>query len=198
MEHSEIRWGCSPIAPPFLPPMPGCPKLGESNFRSLGHKHNSGVQNRILGTTPTDSFPYSSSFLPEGYPFYDNRSPQAPTEGGNICGANILHQGFVSRIFLVPKKDGFQRPVISLCQLSQFVVWEHFKMENTHLVENIIIKEGNWMIKIDLKYTYFSISIHQERRQWLRFQWQQQLYQFQCLPLACPQLFGCSPKRHGP
>ena len=47
-------------------------------------------------------------------------------------------QGFLSRIFLVPKKDGSQRPVINLRQLNQFVIWEHFKMESIHLVENLI------------------------------------------------------------
>jgi len=100
-------------------------------------------------------------------------------------------KGFLSRVFLVPKKDGSQRPVINLRQLNQFVIWEHFKMENIHLVENLI-QEGDWMIKMDLKDAYFSIPIHQEHRQWLRFQWQQQVYEFQCLPFglsSAPRVF---------
>ena len=50
-------------------------------------------------------------------------------------------QEFLSRVFLVPKKDGSQRPVINLRQLNQFVIWEHFKMESIHLVEHLI-QEG--------------------------------------------------------
>ena len=76
-------------------------------------------------------------------------------------------RGFLSRIFLVPKQDGSQRPVINLRQLNQFVVWKHFNMENIHLEENLI-QEGDWMIKMDLKDAYFFILIHQ----------------FQCLPFG--------------
>ena len=38
-------------------------------------------------------------------------------------------RGFVSTVFLVPKKDGGQKPVINLKSLNRFVHTEHFKME---------------------------------------------------------------------
>ena len=59
-----------------------------------------------------------------------------------------------SQGFLVPKKDGSQRPVINLYQLNQFVTWEYFKMESIHLVKHLI-QAGYWMLKIDLKDAYF-------------------------------------------
>ena len=37
--------------------------------------------------------------------------------------------GFFSTLFLVPKKDGSQRPVINLKNLNSFVDVPHFKME---------------------------------------------------------------------
>ena len=100
-------------------------------------------------------------------------------------------QGFLSRVFLVPKKDGSQRPVINLRQLNQFVIWEHFKMENIHLVEHLI-QEGDWMVKIDLKDAYFAVPIHRDHQQWLRFHWRDQDYQFCCLPFglsSAPRVF---------
>ncbi len=38
--------------------------------------------------------------------------------------------GFYSQLFLVPNKDGGQRPVINLKKLNSFVKTEHFKMES--------------------------------------------------------------------
>ena len=60
-------------------------------------------------------------------------------EKGVIAVVDLSHsQEFLSRVFLVPKKDGSQRSVINLTQLNQFVIWEHFKMESIHLVEHLI------------------------------------------------------------
>ena len=78
-----------------------------------------------------------------------------------IAVSDTQSAGFLSRIFLVPKKDGSQRPVINLRPLNQFVVWEHFKMEGVHLIEHLI-QEGDWMVKLDLKDTCFAIPIHQD------------------------------------
>ena len=47
-------------------------------------------------------------------------------------------KGFVSQIFLVPKKDGGHRLVINLKALNKFTVEEHFKMEGFHKVKDLI------------------------------------------------------------
>ena len=46
--------------------------------------------------------------------------------------------GFLSNIFLVPKKDGGQRPVINLKALNRLVNTEHFKMEGIHTVKDLL------------------------------------------------------------
>ena len=45
--------------------------------------------------------------------------------------------GFVSQIFLVPKKDGGFHPVINLKALNKFIAEEHFKMEGFHMVKDL-------------------------------------------------------------
>ena len=92
-------------------------------------------------------------------------------------------QGFYSQMFLVPKKDGRQRPVINLKKLNLSVKTEYFKMEGIHMLKDML-KAGDWMAKIDLKDAYFMIPMAQEDREFLRFQWKDKTYQFNCLPFG--------------
>ena len=92
-------------------------------------------------------------------------------------------EGFYSQMFLVQKKDGRQRPVINLKRLNQSVKTEHFKMEGIHMLKDLL-RAGDWMAKIDLKDAYFMIPIAQEDREFLKFQWKDQTYQFNCLPFG--------------
>ena len=87
---------------------------------------------------------------------------------------------FLSNIFLRPKKDGTFRPVINLKELNSFIPYEKFKMETLKDVKNIL-KENDFMVKIDLKDAYFSVPINKESRKYVRFEWKGNLYEFQCL-----------------
>ena len=55
---------------------------------------------------------------------------------GAIVELNTPSAGFYSTLFLVPKKDGGQRPVINLKVLNQFVRAQHFKMEGIHTLKD--------------------------------------------------------------
>ena len=88
---------------------------------------------------------------------------------------------FVSTLFLVPKKDGQQRPVINLKRLNAFVHTEHFKMEGIHTLQGLL-KRGDWMAKIDLQDAYFMVPIHGEHRGYLAFCLEGITYHFSCLP----------------
>ena len=65
-------------------------------------------------------------------------------------------RGFVSQIFLVPKKDGGHKPVINLKALNKFIVEEHFKMEGFCMVKDLKVNcNAKFLL---LKYVYVSMQ----------------------------------------
>ena len=92
-------------------------------------------------------------------------------------------EGFYSRLFLVPKKDGKHRPVINLRPLNAFLRHQHFKMEGIHVVRDLL-QQGDWMAHIDLKHAYFAVPVCPSDHKYLRFKWWSKSYEFTCLPLG--------------
>ena len=86
-------------------------------------------------------------------------------------------------MFIVPKSDGSWRPVINLKALNRHVITRHFKMESIRTVKGLMMKR-DWLLKLDLKDAYLAVPIHQAHREFLKFQWQDQLWQFQALPFG--------------
>ena len=78
-------------------------------------------------------------------------------------------QGFLSSI-LVPKKDGGHRPIINLKNKNEFIPHTHFKMEGIHMLKDLL-RQGDYMAKIDLKDVYFAVPIDVKDRKYLRFRW---------------------------
>lgn len=98
---------------------------------------------------------------------------------------------FISRLFLVTKKDGSFRPVVNLKPLNQFIAKAHFKMEGINMLKDLLL-EKDWMASIDLKDAYLSVAVAMEHRKYLRFAWAEQTYEFQCLPFglsSAPRVF---------
>ena len=55
-----------------------------------------------------------------------------------------------------------------------------------------LIQRNDWMVTIDLKDAYLSVPVAQEHRQFLRFAWGDNLFEFQCLPFglsSAPRVF---------
>ena len=92
-------------------------------------------------------------------------------------------KGFYSNMFIVPKKDGGQRPVINLKQLNRYVKSEHFKMEGLHTVK-ALLRKHDWMAKVDLKDAFFMVPVAPQFRQYLLFKLGKRIFQFNCLPFG--------------
>ena len=98
---------------------------------------------------------------------------------------------FVSRIFLVPKKDGSYRPVFNLRPLNRFMENSHFKMEGLPAVKELLQRD-DWLCTMDLKDAYLSVAVVQDHRKFLRFTWEGKTLQFTCLPFglsSAPRVF---------
>jgi hypothetical protein len=94
-----------------------------------------------------------------------------------------LTPGFYSCLFLVPKKTGGMRPVIDLSILSSYLSVPHFKMETNRSIRACILP-GMLTTKLDLSNAYFHIPISLASRKFLRFVWNNRVYQFLTVPFG--------------
>ena len=88
--------------------------------------------------------------------------------------------GFYSRLFVVQKDSGSWRPIIDLSTLNTFILSQRFHMETPQSVLRSI-RQGDWMISLDLQDAYLQVPIHPESRRYLRFTMRGVPYQFRVL-----------------
>ena len=91
--------------------------------------------------------------------------------------------GFYCRLFTVPKRTGGFRPVLDLSALNRFLSKKRFRMETPRSFRESL-QPGDWVTSLDLTDAYFHILIHPHDRKWLRFRWQDEVYQFRALPFG--------------
>ena len=89
----------------------------------------------------------------------------------------------VSNIFTIPKKSGGNRPVIDIRVLNEFVKYIPFRMEDVSLLK-YVLKQGDFMTKLDLKDAYLTVLLDKKLTIYLRFVWRGVQYQFTCLPFS--------------
>lgn len=90
---------------------------------------------------------------------------------------------FLSSVFLVPKPNGDKRFILNLKCLNKYIETKHFKMEDYRTASKLITKNC-YMASIDLKDAYFFVPIHTTQRKYLRFKYNNVLYEFNCLPFG--------------
>ncbi len=94
-----------------------------------------------------------------------------------------MRQGFYSPYFLVPKKGGGLRPILDLRVLNRALHKLPFKMlTHGHMIN--CIQPQDWFAAIDLKDTYFHVSILPRHRPFLRFAFEGRAWQYRVLPFG--------------
>ena len=133
-------------------------------------------------TQPSQTVKPVTSVSKENIPILNAEISKLQLKGA-IRPVNFTNAAFYSRLLLVPKKGGDLRPVIDLSALNQFVINEHFQMENISCLKQIL-NQNDFMVKLDLKDAYLTVGVHKQSQHYLRFIWQGQAYQFQALPFG--------------
>lgn len=95
---------------------------------------------------------------------------------------------FLSTIFLVPKPDGSNRLILNLKSLNKFVKADHFKLEDHRTVCNLI-QNNFFLASLDLKNAYYLVAINKNYKKFLRFTFDGDLYEYNCLPFG----LNCAP-----
>lgn len=84
---------------------------------------------------------------------------------------------------MIDKPDGSKRFVLNLKNLNKFILTEHFKLEDVKVACKLVF-QGFYMAHLDLKDAYFLIPVHEESRKYLRFYFQNELYEFLVIPFG--------------
>lgn len=90
---------------------------------------------------------------------------------------------FLSSYFLIKKPNNTFRFILNLKRLNEFITAPHFKLEDFRAVKNIIFF-NSFMASVDLRDAYFVIPVYKGYRKYLRFVFEDQLYEFTCIPFG--------------
>ena len=86
-------------------------------------------------------------------------------------------------VFLVRKASGGWRSVIYLKSLNAHIWAPHFCMYSRSSVLSTV-RKGDYAFKTDLQDAYFHVPIHPSSRKYLRFAFENKVYQFRVLPIS--------------
>lgn len=102
---------------------------------------------------------------------------------GAIVPCQFKSNQFLSPFFLVEKQNGKKRFILNLKRLNMYIKADHFKMEDFRTVTKLV-QRNCYMASVDLKDAYFLVPVHRNSRKYLRFSFENVLYEFTCLPFG--------------
>lgn len=124
----------------------------------------------------------NSKILLKDRPYYDKAITELLAMGA-IVKCRATKGQYISRTFLADKPKGGKRFILNLKQLNKFVITPHFKMEDIRTALRLV-RSGCYLASIDLKDAYFTVPVNCSHRKLLRFQYNNNLYEFTCLPFG--------------
>lgn len=102
---------------------------------------------------------------------------------GAISQCRAVPGQFVSSIFSIPKKDGSHRFILNLKNLNKFIKTDHFKLDDIRTVSKLLSR-NDFMCTLDLKNAYYLVPINSQDRKYLRFEFNDKLYEYNCLAMG--------------
>lgn len=90
---------------------------------------------------------------------------------------------FISKIFLTPKRDGSHRLILNLKSLNRFIQTQHFRLEDHNSVRKLLTPTA-FLGSIDLKDAYYVIPVKKSFCKYLRFQFNNKIFEYTCLPFG--------------
>lgn len=146
------------------------------------------VHQSIMGyIIPLEETPYQESIPIQKWSSLEmtnlNNEIQRLKELGAIQNCVSCNDQFISSYFLITKPNGKSRFILNLKKFNKYVKTDHFKLEDLRSVCKLL-SQGSFMGTIDLKDAYFLVPIHADSRKYLRFIFDNQLYEFKCLPFG--------------
>jgi hypothetical protein len=90
---------------------------------------------------------------------------------------------FISNIFLREKRDGSHRVILNLRELNKDVQYHHFKMDTLKSALELVTENCHFC-SVDFKDAFYSVRVNPRHRKYLRFLWNNNLYQFRCLVMG--------------
>ncbi|RLU18493.1 hypothetical protein DMN91_008850 [Ooceraea biroi] len=154
---------------------------------------------RILTAILGYKLPFSQ--IPPSRPYL--REPQLSTSERSLCAAEIdrlLTKGAIQRVdfvpdqylssyFLIDKASGGKQFILNLKPLNEYIFAPHFKLKNLTTATRLL-SPGSFMASIDLEDSYFLVPVHVTTRKYLRFSFQEEIFEFSALPFDDFLLFG--------
>ena len=120
------------------------------------------------------------------YPFSTEENLNIGKEMQKLMCKGVVHEvhhvdgKYLSPIFLTPKSDGSFRMILNLKRFNRCVEYQKFKMDTLN-VALTMITPGAYLATIDIQDAYYSVSIFHLHRKFLRFIWNDKVFEYSCM-----------------